>query len=67
MEQDEDTIRLQVRGADAVRIHLRLRTPFAVSANRVDVQCDPVSRTVLLAYDSVGESREIVLTKTMDW
>lgn len=67
MEQEGDTVRLQVRGADAVRIHMRLRTPFAVSADGVDVQCDPVSRTVLLAYDSVGENREIVLTKTMDW
>ena len=67
MEEEGDTIRLQVRGADAVRIHLRLRTPFAVSADGMDMQCDPVSRTVLLAYDSVGESREIVLTKTLDW
>ena len=67
MEQDGDTIRLSGRGADAVRVHIRLRTPWAVSADGLDLQCDAASRTVLLAYDSAGEQREIILKKSMDW
>lgn len=68
-EQNGDTVRLRVHGADGFRAYIRLRTPFPTEAAEADrpisAEYDAASRTVLLGFDSTGTEFEIVLSSNL--
>ena len=69
LEDEGNRISVRFRGADSVRLNIRLRVPYRVncSDSRFECSCDELSRTVLISYDSCGGEISLALDKIGEW
>lgn len=67
MEEKNGTVVISGHASADVKVNIRLRTPYPVACDNAAVNCDPLSRTVLVSFDGKAEDFSLVLCQNGNW